>query len=529
MGAGSTPVELDAVARRSRYGGAARLADMRFQSSVTLVEDGAFYYRGTDPIELSRSTSFEGVAEMLWSGADPSTSLQWAVDHEAVELGRSAGSRVPDRSSVLDRLRAIVPVVGAGDDLRFDLRPEAVASRGGAILASVAAACGSGEAARHVERVWGDAHDRAPTNKELALVESAMVLLADHEVAASTAAVRIAASFRADPYAALGSGLAVLSGAYHGAASVDVARLLAEAVDLGSAAAVGDVLRRDGPGARTGPDLYHEGDPRYSALLDQVEAAQPSSAPVVAAREVEAIAAERGLPPPNVDFALAVLALTLDLGRRAGETVFAFARMAGWLAHGIEEYAERTDLRLRANYVGARPSIPASLRPCLRFAGTVRATEAKWCSAPWGGWPLLVCGPLVSSLWSRLYHRFAGTVRATEAKWCSAPWGGWPLLVCVLWSLHCGSGCITASLGPFGPRRPSGARLRGVVGLCWCVVLRSLYCGSPLEDVGSGHQVGDHVEPQLGGEGPANRRRGSPATALHCRIASIGVRATGPR
>ncbi|MDG2114963.1 MAG: citrate/2-methylcitrate synthase, partial [Actinomycetota bacterium] len=288
------PVELDAVARRSRRGGPARLADMRFQSSITLVEHGAYYYRGADPLELARSTSFEAVAEMLWSGSDPLTGPTWTVDHEAVELGRGAAAQLPRRSSVLDRLRAIVPVVGAGDDLRFDLRPEAVASRGGAILASIAAACGSRDSVRHVERVWMTLTDRPPTTAELALVETALVLLADHEVAASTAAVRIAASFRADPYAALGSGLAVLSGAYHGAASIDAVRLLAEAVDVGPAVAVGEVLRRDGRVPGLGQTLYPDGDPRYNALLDQIEAAQPSSVVALAAREVEAIAVERG-------------------------------------------------------------------------------------------------------------------------------------------------------------------------------------------------------------------------------------------
>jgi citrate synthase len=36
----------------------------------------------------------------------------------------------------------------------------------------------------------------------------------------------------------------------------------------------------------------------------------------------------------------------------SGEAIFAIARTAGWLAHALEEYAHRTQLRLRAVYVG---------------------------------------------------------------------------------------------------------------------------------------------------------------------------------
>jgi citrate synthase len=56
---------------------------------------------------------------------------------------------------------------------------------------------------------------------------------------------------------------------------------------------------------------------------------------------------------PNVDFALAALAFGLDMPMGATEAVFALARIAGWIAHALEEYGE-TPLRFRARalYVG---------------------------------------------------------------------------------------------------------------------------------------------------------------------------------
>ncbi len=64
--------------------------------------------------------------------------------------------------------------------------------------------------------------------------------------------------------------------------------------------------------------------------------------------------ARRGLPSPNIDFALGVLASVSGMVAGAGEAVFAVARTAGWLGHALEEYARRTPLRPRARYTGPR-------------------------------------------------------------------------------------------------------------------------------------------------------------------------------
>jgi citrate synthase len=66
-------------------------------------------------------------------------------------------------------------------------------------------------------------------------------------------------------------------------------------------------------------------------------------------------AADRGLPEPNVDLALAALAHVAGMTRGAGEAVFAAARTAGWIAHALEEYDRDTPIRPRALYTGAAP------------------------------------------------------------------------------------------------------------------------------------------------------------------------------
>ena len=60
-----------------------------------------------------------------------------------------------------------------------------------------------------------------------------------------------------------------------------------------------------------------------------------------------------------MDLALAVFSVACGMPAEAGETVFAVARTAGWIAHALEEYEEHP-LRMRpsAHYMGPRPPQP---------------------------------------------------------------------------------------------------------------------------------------------------------------------------
>ena len=66
-------------------------------------------------------------------------------------------------------------------------------------------------------------------------------------------------------------------------------------------------------------------------------------------------AAARGLPAPNVDFALAALVRAQGLRRGSAATIFTVARIAGIVAHALEEYEHRLRFRPRASYVGPAP------------------------------------------------------------------------------------------------------------------------------------------------------------------------------
>ncbi|HBF82952.1 MAG TPA: citrate synthase, partial [Streptomyces sp.] len=110
---------------------------------------------------------------------------------------------------------------------------------------------------------WPRLSDVPADGASLDVLDTALSLLADHDLAASTLAARVAASAHAHPYAVVSAGLGVLEGPLHGAASGLAHRMLTEVVDRGSAApVVADHLRTGRRVPGLGHRLYTGEDPR---------------------------------------------------------------------------------------------------------------------------------------------------------------------------------------------------------------------------------------------------------------------------
>jgi len=389
--------EIEDLARRGKPRRGAGGAELVIESELTEIADDRLRFRGHDAIALATSRSFEEVASLLWTGSfdDPSAKGPWRATGEAIAAGTAAQAALPPDTYPLERLQVIVPAVAATDRLRLHLdRPAVIAAASGLIAAMAdclpaagprAAVAGDDSAAvvgPH-SAVAGDdsaavdgvdsaavAGDdsiagrlatklcqRRPSAGLVAALRAALVLAADHELAASTLAARVAASVRADPYAVVGTGLGTMSGALHGGASLGAEVLLASASGPADAPrVVGELLRRGERIPGLGHFVYQTGDPRAMLLLDLIRAAAPDSGRLAVAEAVLAEAGRRALPAPNIELALAVLASVAGMVPGAGEAVFAVARTAGWLAHALEEYARATPIRPRGVYIG-QPAI----------------------------------------------------------------------------------------------------------------------------------------------------------------------------
>jgi len=333
--------DIENLAGRSRGG---RQTESRLTTITTgvtrLFLDEGPLYRGRAATSLVGEMTFEEVAALLWGS-------EAHGDWSAPALGQC-----PLNDS-LDRMRWALVMCGATDPLRSDLRPNAVFGSARRVIAALVDAVGTEPAAEAADAPISArlAHRLGGSEPVLsaAAVDAALVLMADHELATSTLAVRIAASVRADLYDALLAGLATLAGPLHGGASQQAYELLAIAERDGASRALNDTLREHRLLPGFGHTVYRNGDPRFAALLSLAEPLLSDTRREIL-HEVMDLAAAHDIPQANCDLALAALSWGTGMPPDTGRTIFAVARVAGWTAHYMEELSERP-VRFRARAV----------------------------------------------------------------------------------------------------------------------------------------------------------------------------------
>jgi citrate synthase len=334
--------------------GALRWGEPVLDSAITAITPRGPAYRGRLAVELAAGdTPFENVAELLWSGYLPEATVAWprgAIPH--AQLARLLG----DRRAPLDVMPLLVQIAALADRERDDLRPDALIACGRRLIPLLAAAVAPGFVAAAVTRALGArsvaeiAARAIGISDELApVINRSLVLLADHELNASSFTARIAASTDAGPYACVAAALATASGPKHGSASEQVARFAAGVGSPEAARAQVRALRKRGevpPGF--GHPIYPAGDPRAPPLLE----AAASLPHARQARTLFAIVEATTDAAPNSDIGLAALCAALGAPPQTGSALFAVARAAGWLAHALEQRAAGHVLRPRARYTG---------------------------------------------------------------------------------------------------------------------------------------------------------------------------------
>lgn len=359
-------VEVERLGRVGRAGGDRQrrgAVDVRLTTGLTEITDVGPRYRGVAAVELARDeVPFEAVAEWLWTGGERPVARRLRAAERASWAPRLAlvsGDAAPQ----LDLLVARAVAAAMADPDRADRRPFAVTATARHLMGDLVAALPGPGADRPdiASALWARLAGSPGSVRQRAALNGALVLLADHDIAASTLAARVAASTRADPYHVVVAGLAAVSGPLHGVASTLAVRLLAEVVQGRDAREVVDERLRLGerlPGF--GHRVYPGTDPRFTALLDLVRTSRPDKSHLAAVDAVVDAAAERVDARPNIDLALAALVHGHGLPVTSGECIFAIARTAGWIAHALEEYDERP-LRFRpqAVYVPAAATVGA--------------------------------------------------------------------------------------------------------------------------------------------------------------------------
>ena len=296
-------------------------------TAITTVAGGRLYYRGADAAVLAETMSLEALADLMLGPASAAAAQPEGTGPVLERLAQLAARMPPSAGRPAAALRMDADAVLA-------------------TISSRLAGPGTLPVHQRLAARW-----QRPDTADL--LRAALVLLADHELNASTFAARVAVSTGASLAAGALAGLATLSGPRHGGAAAEV-RVLAEDIgSLGDAAAEAGLRDWLGEGRGVpgfGHRLYPQGDVRAEVLLRQVPLPDGYAS---LARAAAAVTGER----PNIDFALAALQAVHDLPRDAPQTLFALGRSVGWLAHMLEQAVKGDLIRPRARYTGPPPAI----------------------------------------------------------------------------------------------------------------------------------------------------------------------------
>jgi citrate synthase len=327
-------------------------ADLPVMDSAvsTITEEGPIY-RGVRATTLAETATFEQCATLLWDSksSDPFARSNLPVVSPAMRAILDATRHAPP----IDRTVAVLSQAAEADPRAYNWVQEGRAATGARILRLAAAVmAGTGPSAEPVHkliaRAWAPKHKHAED-----LIRRALVLLADHELNASTFAARVAASTGISMYDAVIAGMVTLKGPRHGGVGPLAAKLLDTFVEGDIAAIVRErvALGERFPGF--GHMVYVHGDPRAQHLLDVLIRLGADRRLTI---EIPERIGEATGAFANIDYAQAVMRRYLDLPVGSETTLFAISRVAGWVAHASEQLESRKLIRPRARYTGPAPT-----------------------------------------------------------------------------------------------------------------------------------------------------------------------------
>lgn len=214
--------------------------------------------------------------------------------------------------------------------------------------------------------------EREPSPAVRRILDACLILHAEHTMNASTFSGRVTGSTLANPYTVISSAIGTLTGPLHGGANEEVLDMLEEIGSLENVKpwlehAVANKKKIMGFGHR----VYKVKDPRATVLQELAEnvfaeTSRPKAYDIAVEldRVAVGILGPKGIYP-NVDFYSGIVYQALNIPRDLFTPIFAIARVAGWLAHWLEQLQNNRIYRPEQVYVGKRDQqyVPLEKRP----------------------------------------------------------------------------------------------------------------------------------------------------------------------
>ncbi len=350
------------------------------ESAISRVDGqrGTLEYRGIDIADLAEHGSFEETAMLLLFGQLPTQTELDNFVREGVRYRKLKYKIVdvikclPEHGHPMEALQAVVPAIGMFYPERYEFVEPAAARRACfRLIEKMPVIVAAFHRLRHGDSDIEPRKDlsisgnflymmngQEPTPEMTHILDVCLILHADHTMNASTFAGRVVGSTLAHPYCVVSSALGALSGPLHGGANERVLQMLEK---IGSVAAVrpiveqmiGEKQKIMGFGHR----VYKTIDPRAKILKRYAEQLCRASGNKLydVAVEVENVVGEhynaKGIYP-NVDFYSGLVYKELGIPMDCFTPVFAIARVAGWLAHWLEQLRDNRIFRPTQKFVG---------------------------------------------------------------------------------------------------------------------------------------------------------------------------------
>ena len=194
------------------------------------------------------------------------------------------------------------------------------------------------------------------------IMDTTLVLHAEHTINASTFTAMVAASTLANPTQVLVSAIGSLSGPLHGGANQKVIKMLEEIKSKENVESwLNERLSKKQVVWGMGHREYSTKDPRANILTDMVKELFEEQSGKVSGMFETAMVLEKACEEKlskkgvyaNVDFYSGILYKEIGIPVDLFTTIFAISRTSGWLAHWIEQVGDNKIFRPTQNYIGS--------------------------------------------------------------------------------------------------------------------------------------------------------------------------------
>ena len=339
--------------------------------------EGRLLYRGFDIDDLVEQSSFEEVVFLLWQGHLPTRK---ELDAHVKAIRATANRKLPPKmiailralprkTTPMEVVRTGVSALSAFDpDAADNLRDATIrkAMRVTAQLPTLVAAwerIRRGKAPIAPNPMLSTAANflymmtgKKPTPLAEQTFDVALTLHADHEFNASTFAARVTAATLSDLHSAIVAAIGALKGPLHGGANEQV-MLMVEKIGSPERAesfikkALAEKARIMGFGHR----VYRVEDPRAKHLRRLASELGQQVGDMSAVRILDTVGREVTAEKkiyPNVDLYSGAAYAAMGIPTDQFTPIFAMSRVAGWIAHVLEQHANNRLIRPRSEYTG---------------------------------------------------------------------------------------------------------------------------------------------------------------------------------